>query len=106
MFRFLLAALALILCCSCSTVVTNPADSKVKEATADQVSGCKFLQTLSGTSSFYGFFAASAMRDIREKIMESADSLGGTHVVFISSESNKSGTSMHAKAFKCYSPTS
>ena len=101
MFKPLLLGVVALLCCSCSTVVTNPANAKVKEAMADQVAGCKFIQTLSGTSSFYGFFAASAMRDIREKIMESADSLGGTHVVFISSTSSTAGTTMHAKAFQC-----
>ena len=76
--------------------------SDVKVADASQVAGCRYLDSVVGTSSWYGLFAEAGFENARLSAFDKARKLGATHVTWEGAAFAGHGSSnVAAKAWKC-----
>lgn len=93
-------ALVLILSGCASGVAIQASDVKVAEAS--QVANCRYLDSVMGTSSWYGLFAEAGFENARLSAFDKARKLGATHLTWDGQGASGFGsTNVAAKAWKC-----
>lgn len=98
----LLAYFAIVLAASgCAT--GNPVQSaSVKIASADSLKACQYLDTVYGTSSWYGMFAEAGMENARLSAFDKAQKLGASHLSWEPALAQSFGsTNVAAKVYRC-----
>ena len=74
----------------------------VKVADASQVASCRYVDSIVGTSSWYGLFAEAGFENARLSAFDKARKLGATHVTWEGPPFTGPGSSnVAAKAWKC-----
>ena len=73
----------------------------VQVADAPSVASCKYLDTVYGTSSWYGVFAEKGVENARVSAFEKARSLGATHVVWEPIPQSYGSSQVAAKVYRC-----
>ena len=73
----------------------------VRVADAASVAPCKYLDTVYGTSSWYGVFAEKGVENARVSAFEKARSLGATHVVWEPIPQSYGSSQVAAKVYRC-----
>jgi hypothetical protein len=93
------ALIVLALLAGCATTATMP--GPIKSAGADQVTACKYVDDVVGSSMWYGMFAAQGLDAARAEVLRNANLLGATHVVWNAPVTHFGGTSASGKAYRC-----
>lgn len=96
-----IASLLMVPLAGCVSTQSVSRSATVAPATADQVSGCQYLDDLVGVSGMYGVFADKGVENARKKALEKAESLGATHVVWADASASYGSTSAAGKAYRC-----
>ena len=73
----------------------------VRVATLDSVSACKYVDTVYGTSSWYGVFAEKGIDNARLSAFTKARSLGGTHIVWEPLPQSYGSSQVAGKVYVC-----
>lgn len=73
----------------------------VQVVALEKVACCQYLDTVYGTSSWYGLFAEKGIENARISAFEKAQSLGATHLVWEPIPQNSSSSSVAGKAYLC-----
>ena len=68
---------------------------------ASQVTRCTFLGDLRSSSGLTGLFAPKGVDNIKQDLLQQADSLEATHVVWDQAAANLDNTSLSGKAYRC-----
>lgn len=92
------AALAL---CTCAGPATPVQVKGVEPSDEAGVAGCKYLDTVMGTSGWYGVNAGLGMSNARTEALNQALAVGGNRVVWVPTAQNYGSTQAHAKVYKC-----
>ncbi len=66
-----------------------------------QVVGCAYLDTVSGTSGWYGWFGDRGTDNARIQALGQARAIGATHVVWLTAPQTYGSTRADAKAYRC-----
>jgi hypothetical protein len=62
---------------------------------------CHYLDTVYGTSSWYGVFAEKGIENARLSAFEKAQSLGGTHIVWEPIAQGHGSSQVAGKVYAC-----
>lgn len=77
-------------------------DAAIKVSDAGGVGACKYLDTVVGTSSWYGLFAERGFENARSSAFDKARQLQATHLVWEPVAPQVHGTSnVAAKVYRC-----
>jgi hypothetical protein len=68
---------------------------------AGNVTRCKFIGSLQSSSGLTGLFAPKGVDNIKQDLLQQADTLDATHVVWDASAANLENTSLSGKAYRC-----
>jgi len=93
---------ALLLSClvaGCATTLSTSAQ-RVKIAEAPEVSRCKFISDVQGSSGWGNLAASIGIQNARNEAIEQAATAGATHVVWTSAWGFM-GSSATGKAYRC-----
>ena len=98
--RILVIAFIVVMSGCASGVAIQAADVKVAEPS--QVANCRYLDSVMGTSSWYGLFAEAGFENARLSAFDKARKLGATHITWDGIGASSMGsTNVAAKAWKC-----
>ena len=75
--------------------------STVQPATLDQVTACRYVDDIVGTSGWYGVFASKGVDAARADVLERAAAAGATHVVWQPPTVTYGSSAAVAKAYRC-----
>jgi hypothetical protein len=75
--------------------------SDVKIASAEMVTLCRYVDTVYGTSSWYGVFAEKGVENARLSAFAKARSLSGTHIVWEALPQTHGSSIVAAKVYVC-----
>ena len=73
----------------------------VKTVDADDVVHCKYAGALSSSSGLTGLFAPKGVDNIKNNLLQQADALGATHVVWDKAMAGYDSTTLTGKAYLC-----
>ena len=73
----------------------------IKSTDESGISQCKYLDTVYGTSGWYGVFAEKGFENARASAFEKAKTLGATDVVWVVIPQHYGSTDVAAKAYHC-----
>lgn len=92
----------LVLCSVLSSCATTLSSTGRSIAAADDkmVAGCKFVGDVQGSSGWGGLAASTGMENSKNEALESAGTLGATHVVWVNVQGGYIPFA-HGKAYKC-----
>lgn len=90
------AALLALALGACSTTKV----SGVTPTTFEQITACRYVDDLVGTSAFYGVFGGSGIERARSEVLAKAQQLGANRVVWGDMTQGSSST-VTAKAYSC-----
>ena len=90
--------LAMLGACTFSRPVQVPG---IRVAEKESVAGCQYLDTVYGTSSWYGVFAERGVENARMSAFEKAQSLGGTHIVWELIPQGYGSSQVAGKVYTC-----
>lgn len=79
---------------------TTPADAPAVTST-DQVTACRYVDDVVGSSGLYGAFASQGIENARAEALNKARAAGATHVVWQPSQGTFGSTTVAAKAYRC-----
>jgi hypothetical protein len=68
---------------------------------AGNVTACRYLSELRGNSGLTGLFAPKGVDNVKQGLLQQAEALGATHVVWDQSSALRDNTSLSAKAYRC-----
>lgn len=91
----LAAALALT---GCASGINS---TGVQPASPDQVTSCRYLDDVLGTSIFYGLFASAGGDNARAQALDKARAIGATHIVWNAPTARYGSTDVSGKAYRC-----
>lgn len=99
--RLIITAAAVCLLAACvSGQAVRVSDVEVAEPA--RVASCRYLDSIVGTSSWYGLFAERGFENARLSAFDKARQLGATHVTWDGPPFSGQGSSnVSAKAWKC-----
>ena len=105
LFLFFIAMLG---ACASKRPVHAPIIEEVEEqalviqiADQESMAGCRYIDSVYGTSSWYGVFAETGIRNARESAFEKAQNLGGTHIVWETTPQGYGSSQVAGKVYKC-----
>ena len=98
MVVLLTAATALLLGCASRGPVQL---SGVTVADLASVANCKYLDTVYGTSAWYGALAEKGIENARLSAFDKAERLGATHITWEPIPQNHGSSTVAAKAYRC-----
>lgn len=80
-----------------------PATSTSKVAVADQsaVARCAYLDTVFGSSGWYGAFAEQGMTNARASALQQAEKAGATHIVWLPAPQTHGSSQLAGKVYRC-----
>lgn len=93
-----LALVAILSGCATGSPV-QVADIKV--ASPQAVASCQYLDTVYGTSSWYGLFAEKGIENARLSAFDKAQKLGGTHIVWEPQQQGFGSSQVTGKVYGC-----
>lgn len=70
-------------------------------ASPDSVARCRYLDTVHGTSSWYGVFAERGLENARTSAFDKVRKLGGTHIVWETLSQGHGSSNVAGKAYAC-----
>jgi hypothetical protein len=73
----------------------------IKVASAQGVAPCQYLDTVLGTSSWYGVFAEKGIENARLSAFDKAQKLGGTHIVWEMAPQSYGSSQVAGKVYGC-----
>lgn len=73
----------------------------VKVAEEAQVASCQYLDTVQGTSGWYGLLAQRGVDNARKEALRQAHEIAATHVVWIPASQGHGSTQVLGKAYRC-----
>lgn len=92
---------SLILAGCAAPVTTVSTSAAVRPATEQQVAQCAYLDSLMGTSMWYGMFASQGAENARAELLLKAEKIGATHVVWGEARTQFGGSQASGKAYRC-----
>ncbi|WP_050416982.1 hypothetical protein [Azoarcus sp. CIB] len=100
MRNFILAFLisSLVACASGNPVLVPD----IQVASPDLVSACQYLDTVYGTSSWYGVFAEKGIENARLSAFDKARILRGTHIVWEPVSQGHGSSQVAGKVYVCH----
>jgi len=104
-FRIPLASLSglpLLLAClvtGCATTL-SPAAQRVQVAEDSQVTRCRFVSDVEGSSGFGNVAASTGIQNSKNEALEKAASIGATHVVWTHT-TGYMGSTARGRAYQC-----
>lgn len=99
-FRLQLIGLLLVSSLSGCAVAPSTSAQRVKIADASEVTECKFVTDIHGSSGWGNLAASTGMQNAKNEALEQAASSGGTHVVWTSVVGGY-GPFATGKAYRC-----
>ena len=99
--------IALVTCCAaillaaCAGPATPVKVDGVEPADESGVAGCRYIDTVMGSSGWYGINAGLGMSNARVEALQAAGALGANRVVWVPMAQNYGSTHATAKAYKC-----
>lgn len=75
--------------------------SGVQPASPDQVTSCRYLDDVLGTSILYGLFASAGGDNARAQALDKARAMGATHIVWNAPTGRYGSTDVSGKAYRC-----
>lgn len=73
----------------------------IKVVLPQSVSGCQYLDTVYGTSSWYGLFAEAGIENARMSAFDKAQKLNGTHIVWEPQQQGYGSSQVTGKVYSC-----
>lgn len=86
---------------ACSSDPGFTGASGVREATAQEVSQCKYISDISMTPGVYGQLATQGLKYARNKVMAEAQAAGANTIVFDQATPGADVYQLHAVAYHC-----
>jgi hypothetical protein len=98
--KVIIALVGVTLLASCAS--GNPVRVEgIEVADSASVANCKYLDSVYGTSSWYGVFAEKGIENARLSAFEKAKDLGGTDMVWESTPQGYGSSQVAAKVYRC-----
>ena len=73
----------------------------IKVASAQAVTACQYLDTVYGTSSWYGLFAEKGIENARLSAFDKAQKVGGSHIVWEPQQQGYGSSQVTGKVYGC-----
>ena len=87
--------------CACAGPATPVQVQGVQPTDEAGVAGCRYIDTIMGTSGWYGVNAGLGMNNARTEALNQAVAIGGNRVVWVPVAQNYGSTQANAKVYKC-----
>lgn len=101
MKHLLVLSILLTTLSGCATPSNLHQSGALAVTTQDQIGHCSYLDTVIGSSSWYGLFADRGIENARGYAMGKAEALGATHIVWETIPPVHGTTQIAAKAYRC-----
>lgn len=94
-----------VLLSACAAPVSQPdRPAAVRPATAEDVAKCQYVDDITGTSGWYGMFAAQGIDNAKSEALARAQATGATHIVWADQKPVYGSTVITGKAYRCEMP--
>lgn len=101
MYRSIALPIILLSLSGCATPIGGYQTGVVSVVLQDQVGKCSYLDTVIGSSSWYGLFVDKGIENARAYALGKAEALGATHVVWETIDPVHGTTQIAAQAYRC-----